>query len=115
MFAVFGELDPSVRTSATTTTTTAAAAPAGISHFGRLRGARGVVPAGPPGEYHSPGTSGAGLGPARLLAAPPSARRPARCDRITRAPLTGLVALRLGVLLLPRVSLLARVSRLSPA
>ena len=59
-FTLLEEPDPSVRTSATTTTTTAAAATAGISHFGRLRGARGLVPAGPPGEYHSPGTSGWG-------------------------------------------------------
>ena len=60
-FTLFEEPDPRAKTSATTIAMTAAAAPAGISHFGRLRGARGGVPAGPPpGEYHSPGTLGWG-------------------------------------------------------
>ena len=46
------EPPPRVSTRTTTIATTAAAAPAGISHFGRLRGGCG----GPPGAYHSPGT-----------------------------------------------------------
>src|SRR2546429_5584459 len=54
-FGLLEEPDPSVRTSTTTIATTAAAAPAGISHFGRLRG-RCAGP--PPGADHSPGTLG---------------------------------------------------------